>query len=269
LKINLIPYELEDLVILSTGKVLLGEAIELTPDEVDEFCEYIISKGGKGSGNFDHEGIPGHVGGSSAGSGNNKSNKKESGVNTSRRDHIKISGSKDINAINDMIKNGNYTKESAEETYKTFHKGYGASGTQYRDIITGVNKRGQDLLENYIDKMPKYEGTIYRGLFLSKTSKTKLVTGGAFSMTGISSWSSNESTAKQFSEKSGYLRSGVNLIFVLEKHSKAVSVSHMSNVTSEKEVLVSGRTKNFKINKIENGEDINGKATKYVHVSEI
>ena len=75
--LSLIPYELEDLVILSTGKVLLGEAVELTPDEVDEFCEYIISKGGPGSGNFGHAGRPGLRGGSGLGGGKGSGKKPE------------------------------------------------------------------------------------------------------------------------------------------------------------------------------------------------
>jgi len=89
LKINLALYELEDIIILSTGKVLLGEAIELTPDEVDEFCEYIISKGGPGSGNFGHAGRPGMRGGSGLGGGSKGSSKKEESKETPKTESKK------------------------------------------------------------------------------------------------------------------------------------------------------------------------------------
>ncbi len=106
-----------------------------------------------------------------------------------------------------------------------------------------------ELLEEFIDKSPKFNGDIlYRGSHVPKNLAvfTKMKVGSVIGMRGISSWSSEQKIAKQFSSSTP---GDKNYFFeMVGGTNKGASVSFVHD--SEQEVLVSGKSK-FKIESIE------------------
>jgi len=113
------------------------------------------------------------------------------------------------------------------------------TGTGYKDIrrlqINSTIEYSTDkgdieygkLLEEYIDKAPKFNEPIYRGIS-NKAATEKMRAGDVVDMKGTSSWSSDENIVGRF---------GLT-IFRTKNPGKATSISHLSG-EREKEVLVS------------------------------
>lgn len=131
-------------------------------------------------------------------------------------------------------------------------------GNKYSDFEE-VKAYGK-AIEDYIEKAPKYDEPIFRGvtgIYDKADSNTpgidiaKLKVGRTIDMKGTSSWTTNAKMAKTFG----------NVIFVSSNVSKAVSITGLSAIGGEKEVLVSKKLK-FKIDKIKQvtlrGREFNG-----------
>ena len=140
-----------------------------------------------------------------------------------------------------------YTGLSYKEAEKTYVaiKHYTRAG--YKAIRDGSAPHEEQLIEEFIDRHPKYDGKIWRGIALSKKSGERFInnlkeiktTGEATGMLGLSSWSSAENIANKFAD---YRKGEYKFIFELENKS-GVGIDHLSEWQGENEVLQSGKVK--------------------------
>ncbi len=103
-----------------------------------------------------------------------------------------------------------------------------------------------DNIEKFINRSPKWgEGKIYRGIDVDEQTAKDIVSmaknGEPITMRGMSSWSSDKETAKEFSESEG---NGASIIFVnKDDHTDyGTSIRHLSRYQDEDEILVSKDT---------------------------
>ena len=114
--------------------------------------------------------------------------------------------------------------------------------TVSQDYVDTLNKKVA-AIEDYISKSPKFNGTTYRGINVSKTSLQSYIksanAGKTIDMKGMSSWSSSEGTAQAFSNGS----KGNKVVFVCSKgQPRGTSITALSGY-NESEVLCSKSAK--------------------------
>ena len=104
-------------------------------------------------------------------------------------------------------------------------------------------------IEEYIDSNKKYEGKIYRSIGLDDSSfgnyTNNDMIGAEIDMKGISSWTSDEKIAKNYTP-SNSLNS---ITFKIENSSKGVDISNISAHPTEKEVIQSSKQR-YKVKSI-------------------
>ena len=172
---------------------------------------------------------------------------------TKARGHLKLEAEKDYDKVISTVENDiGANKKQAEEIVKTF---YNFSGDEYKQLREDqrhnkINKQDQ-IIEDYIDKAPKFEESIYRGIVVK--DNIKFTVGNTLDMKGTSSWTSDEKKTNTFltlSNEDRRNRLTNQVVFKVENPIKAVSIKHMSSFPEEKEVLVSKKAK-FVVSKIE------------------
>lgn len=130
----------------------------------------------------------------------------------------------------------------SDEDVKTLHDAFmNYFGGDYETISTGENPTAL-IIRNGLDRMPVYDGEIYRGMIFSKEDSAKfknLKPGDTVPRKGIiESWSSEPRVAMGFSGVNSYERDSVILECVDNK--TAVGVQHISKFgTREAEVMSS------------------------------
>uniref|UniRef100_A0A6M3LUR3 ADP ribosyltransferase domain-containing protein n=1 Tax=viral metagenome TaxID=1070528 RepID=A0A6M3LUR3_9ZZZZ len=164
--------------------------------------------------------------------------------------------------IEDIQKSTNVSKELATKSYETVQF-YSDGG--YTDIRTGKDKQGVKILEDFIERSPKWpiDKSIYRGMNVDESFFQSLKLGKSIDMKGISSWSSEQKVAQEYTIAGWAVggkerKKGIGIVFQL-KADNATAISHISEVQHEQEVLLSGKSKILisSINKREvNGEKI-------------
>lgn len=131
---------------------------------------------------------------------------------------------------------------------------YGAvkdfSGTAYSlmraaqrgEKVADKYKRLAEQAEGYIDHAPKWGGGVtYRGIGLPASVVKSLTAGGTFDVNlGTASWSTQESTARNFAKSSS---GDKPVVFVSQTQGKGTSIKHISYYGNESEVLVSKNAK--------------------------
>ena len=118
----------------------------------------------------------------------------------------------------------------------------------YTAIRQGKSERQAKLIEQLIERHPKHEGRIYRGIavdddsFIAKLRKAK-EDGVPIDMGGISSWSGAESVAKEFADESLRDERGrIKIIFEMD-NVNGIGVDHLSFNHGEEEVLHSKKAR--------------------------
>ena len=104
----------------------------------------------------------------------------------------------------------------------------------------------EQLIEEFIDKHPKYGGKIYRGIALSDEIGKRFIqtltkykeSGDPISMGGISSWTDAESVAHKFANNR---KGSIKVVFEMENES-GVGINYLSEWQGEEEVLQSGKS---------------------------
>lgn len=157
-----------------------------------------------------------------------------------------------------------YDKTEAKKAYDTI-KYYTSNG--YSDIRVNKNSEEAKTIEDFIEKHPKFDGKIFRGIGFEKHKGIRylrflfnsLNNNTTIDMDGISSWSSEESIAEDFANNRNQAEDSYRFIFESENKS-GVGIDHLSNWVGENEVLHSSKTQ-YKVKKIIQKE--NGKSPLY------
>ena len=181
----------------------------------------------------------------------------------------KVTGmpSQAVNAIKEA------TGCSSQKAIKIAEAIYNYSGSSYesiRGVQTGEIKAGSynyakyenegKMLESFIKDSPKWDGsgTLYRGISVDKKAAADIIkkaqAGEPLDQKGTASWSSQESTAKSFAGWGGNYNE--HIVFVLSGGTmKGTSIKHLSNYSSENEVLMSKtqRSKATNVKKTDEG----------------
>lgn len=133
---------------------------------------------------------------------------------------------------------------------------------QDREIRAGETKEAREkakTIHEYIEKAPKFEGEIYRGLTLSNETISSFKEGAVFKENGLlSSWTSSKDVARDVA----YTRSeelGMRQVVLSTKNPEyGTPVAHLSMFGNwEQEVLVSNmKESRYTINKVEEREGI-------------
>jgi len=173
---------------------------------------------------------------------------------------------KQLEAFNDkskslqqIIDQTGYTKERAEKVYDTI-KYYTSAG--YGEIRKNKESENAKIIEDFIQKHPKFDGIVYRGVGFENQKGKDYLNDLLYSkshnlpidMGGISSWSSEESIAQDFADNRNKANDSYRFIFETDNKS-GVGIDHLSNWVGESEVLHSNKTKYAVKNilEIENG----------------
>ena len=215
-----------------------------------------VFDGGKGSGHFNHVGIPNHKGGSA------RSGEFAKNINTNKVSTHKMSGDNRLEKIKNIIKK---KKNESDEEYYVRIKSYSESivnytGNRYGDIKNayrakyGISKeyngkmsqekaeKASNDLDDYIYQAPKYDGEVYRGMTLSDKNYDNIIknlkSGKVMDMQGISSWSSDTPNA---------------ILFKLQNKS-GTPIDSISFISGEYEVL-HPTTARYKLKKIEENDN--------------
>ena len=161
------------------------------------------------------------------------------------------------------------TREKAEAMHTSIRDYSGTLYSAIRKAYTNLNvpqelKNEMACLDEYLEKAPKWEGPMLRGINVSKYDAKKILSGPNIDMLGPSSWSSEERTAQNFSL--GNLP--INMVFVLAGgNTQGASITHLSSLDGiESEITVPSGVKYIK-DKVETLM-VNGKKYVYVHVHE-
>ncbi|MFH1547036.1 MAG: class I SAM-dependent methyltransferase, partial [bacterium] len=168
---------------------------------------------------------------------------------------------KDMNSIRGHVKPirkekdqiafvANETKTNEKEASIMLEQVVFYSDGGYKEIRSGENKNAVDTIETFIAKSAKWppEEPIFRGMNVDEKFLSSIKTGEDINMNGISSWTSDKKMADKFTvagfaEGGKDSSKGIGVVFKLSKTNNGVSVSHISEVPDEKEVILSGRTK--------------------------
>ena len=157
---------------------------------------------------------------------------------------------KRIKAVKDDFKYGSgkeINEKEADFIQKSLKDYTGSEHTS--DIRAAYNDsespyRGQmESLDDYVHNAPKYEGTVGRGINVTKDVADNLITTEKpLEMYGPSSWSSDEYVAQNFARdctNAAYPNEErTNVVFVLDENKSGASVTHLSEYgLKESEVL--------------------------------
>lgn len=118
---------------------------------------------------------------------------------------------------------------------------FSGADTQIRLATDGVFFDKAKTIDAYIERSPKYKGSIYRGLSLDDETISSFTVGGTFKENGnLSSWTSDRSVASMFAEGRSEELGKKPVIFRTKDPKHGTPASHLSIFGSEEsEVLVS------------------------------
>lgn len=191
----------------------------------------------------------------------------------SQTEHRKLIVSRDNQIVGIMqdIKNGSgndISKIHAEELLDSLHN---YSGCNYKVIRYAYNNpnapiRLQNDLNNideYINSAPKWHGTTYRGINVSRNVAQQIRGMSVIDMLGPSSWSTSEEIAQCFSNRD----ESVRMIFVLSNNVSGASITHLATYNGSEEEVLSPSQARYIPDRIEETA-VNGERYVYVHVHE-
>ena len=117
---------------------------------------------------------------------------------------------------------------------------YGADG-EIRSASSGAMYEKAKTIDEFIERSPKFEGEIFRGLSLDDGVISSFRVGGVISETGnLSSWTSSMEVAEMFAQARSDELGLSRVIFVSENPAHGIPAAHLSIFGSEEnEVLVS------------------------------
>lgn len=146
-----------------------------------------------------------------------------------------------------------------EATAKKYQATVFEWSTDSSKIRNGEDPEGERILEDYIARSSKYDGKVYRGIHFPEKDGRDYLEGleekkqrlSSLDMGGVSSWSSYESIARDFSTMNMFLDTSIGIIFETE------------NVLGAPVDYLSRHGKTFSQNE-EEGEVLHSKNTEYI-----
>ena len=149
---------------------------------------------------------------------------------------------KQLAGIVDDMQKGSGKQITVQEAEKILDSIHNYSGDGYSEIRYAYNNPNASpelvsqlqMVDEYIQNAPKWEGTIYRGINVSESTARTILASGDVDMLGPSSWSSAENVAQDFSLGD----EPVNMVFVLNDNVSGASITHIATYNGgESEVL--------------------------------
>lgn len=118
-----------------------------------------------------------------------------------------------------------------------------------------------NLLDEYVNSVPKWEGRIYRGISVSQDIARRILSQRTVDMLGPSSWSSSEMVAQRFARGDN----PVHIVFVLSENHHAASITHLATYNGTEEEVLAPSGINYTIDNIRH-TNVNGEEYIYVDV---
>lgn len=165
-------------------------------------------------------------------------------VQTKQNIHRDLIISRDgqIDGIIDDVKRGSgqdIDRVTASVMLDSLHNysgdGYSEIRYAYNNPDASLNLTNQlNSVDEYVRSAPKWEGTVYRGINVSRSIAQNILSNNTVDMLGPSSWSSDEDVAQRFS----YGSDSISMVFVLNDNISGASITHFARYNgSESEVL--------------------------------
>ena len=175
---------------------------------------------------------------------------------------------KAVNAIKEATGCSNQKAIKIADAIENFS---GIGYLNIRAVQTGEKKAGSynyakfnhegEMLESYIKDSPKWDGsgTLYRGIKVDKKTAADIIkkaqAGEPIDQKGTASWSSERSTAEGFAHWGLKDSTKEHIVFVMSGGTmKGTSIKHLSQISSENEVLVS-KTQRSKATNVQKTSD--------------
>lgn len=191
----------------------------------------------------------------------------------SQTEHRKLIVGRDnqIAGLMQDMKNGSgsdISKVRAEELLDSLHD---YSGQYYSSIRYAYNNPNAPIqlqsalnnIDEYINSVPKWHGTTYRGINVSRNTAQQIMRMPTIDMLGPSSWSTSEEIAQRFSNGD----ESVRMVFVLNNNVSGASITHLATYNGNEEEVLSPSQARYIADSVEETE-INGERYVYIHVHE-
>ena len=159
----------------------------------------------------------------------------EGAINAVMED-VRLGSGKDISREQaEMLLSG--VRVFSGEEYSLVRKAYNNPNAPQSDIAA------LNAIDTYINSAPKWEGEVFRGINVSRSTADRILSDQTVDMLGPSSWSSELNVAERFSIMGS---EPVRMIFVLPENKSGASITHLatyngaeSEVTAPSGVLYS------------------------------
>ncbi len=143
-------------------------------------------------------------------------------------------------ALLQIMEDTGYSRAEAENFQKDLQEYF---GDDYGSFVNGSRPKQVENIDSGLSQMPKYDGSIYRGMSMDSDDTFKhLEAGDEISMKSISSWSSDRSIGTRYSNAT--TSSCDSIMLVCTENMTGVGVQHLSKWGKmEAEVLAPSTTK--------------------------
>lgn len=187
--------------------------------------------------------------------------------------HRPLIGSRDgqIDSVISDVKNGsniNISRETAEKMLDSLHD---YSGPYYSEIRYAYNnpsapqslQDAMNYVDAYINSAPKWSGTVFRGINVSRSVAENILNSETIDMLGPSSWSTSETIAQHFSDGDNPVR----MVFMLSDNQSGASITHLATYNGSEEEVLAPSSVQYIADSV-NEVSINGREYIYVYVHE-
>lgn len=160
-----------------------------------------------------------------------------------------------ISAVQDDVLSGSgqsITRERAAEMLGAVQYFSGNNGyTPIRKAYNNPNADPKDInslhaLDDYIHSAPKWKGQVFRGISVTKSEASDIMSGTSVDMRGPASWSSEQGVAERFSN--GY--KDVRIVFVLDDNKSGASIAHIGSYDGAESEVTSPSGVKYHIDRI-------------------
>lgn len=173
-----------------------------------------------------------------------------------------------VEAVKNDVVNGSGNKISSEEAEKLLsgvrnfsgEKSYLIRSAYKNPCAAQCDKDSLYALDCYLQQAPKWNGTVFRGINVSRSTANSILAQESIDMLGPSSWSSEQTVAERFAATG---TDSVNIVFVLENNQSGASIAHLATYNgAEREVTAPSGT----LYQIERTENISSDGHDYCYV---